>query len=93
MKTCRTKGQAIVGLVNVPVMECFNIIDTNNHDGREHYVTYQEIYEIFCGDKYPTEDEDIKEYNNIKLSEIHRVAALLSLFPYNDVVRWCFMHI
>jgi hypothetical protein len=93
MQTCRTKGQAIVGPVNVPGTKSFNIIDTNNHDGREHYVTYQEIYEMFCDDKYLTEDEDIEEYKNIKLSRIHIVVAHPSLFPYNDVVRWCFMHI
>jgi hypothetical protein len=41
MHTRRKKGQSVVGHVNVPGTKSFNIADTNNHDGKENYATYQ----------------------------------------------------
>jgi hypothetical protein len=48
---------------------------------------------MFHDDKCLTEDEDIEEYMNIKLRGVHIVVAHSSIFPYNDIARWCFTNI
>jgi hypothetical protein len=62
MQTRKEKNQAVVGPSPVPGSYSFNITDTNNHDGRENYARYCDIYDMFQNEKYSSDDEDIDEY-------------------------------
>jgi hypothetical protein len=48
---------------------------------------------MFQNEEYPPDDEDIDKYKNIGKHGIHTMVAHPMLFPYNDVVQWCFTHL
>jgi len=48
---------------------------------RENYKGYHDIYHLFQNKEYPSNDEDIDEYKNIRRSGIHIVASHPVLFP------------
>jgi hypothetical protein len=77
----------------VPSEYSFNITDMSSHDGRENYLRYYEIYDMFQNEKYTSDNEDIDEYKNICKSGIHIVTTHPYIFPYNEVARWCFTHL
>jgi hypothetical protein len=80
MQTRREKNQEVVGPTPVLGTNSFNITDMNNHDGREHYEKYHDIYDMFQNDKYSFDDEDIDEYRNIKQSGIHIITISPNYF-------------
>jgi hypothetical protein len=89
------KGKIQTSGMQVPtsIPDSYNISDTNNHDGMEHYLSYVEILDMFENERFPSDDPDIDTYRNIQKSGIHTVVTHPELFPYNDAARWCFMYL
>jgi hypothetical protein len=67
--------------------------DTNFFDEREHFLRYHEIYHIFQNEEYPSDNEDIDEYQIIGRSGIHTLASRRCSSLYNDIAQWCFTHL
>jgi hypothetical protein len=84
------KGKIQTSRVPIPVSvpKYFNVVDINNHDGMEHYLSYSKILDMFQNEKFPPDDPDIDEYRNILKSDIHMIVARPEFFPYNDISIW-----
>jgi hypothetical protein len=93
MLTRKGKIQTSGAPVPASVPESFNVSDTNNHDGMEHYLSYAEILDMFQNERFPPDDPDINKYRNILKSDIHMIVSHPKLFPYNDTARWCFSYL
>jgi hypothetical protein len=89
------KGKIQIAVVPTLILEqtSLNISNMNIHDGREHYLNYDEIYGLFQNERFPPQDKDINEYKNIHKSEIDIVTSHPNFFPYNDGTLWCFTHV
>jgi hypothetical protein len=75
MLTRKGKLQIHATLVPATVPDSFNISDTNNHDGLEHYLNYYDIFDMFQNEIFLPDDPDSDEYINILKSGIHTVAS------------------
>jgi len=47
MENRREKNKTTTGPTSVPGTYSFKITNTNNHDGRENYAKYHDIYDMF----------------------------------------------
>jgi hypothetical protein len=83
--TRKEKNQDDSRPIPIPGPESLTIIDMSSCNGRKNHARYHEIYNLFQNEEYPTEDEDINEYMNIRKIGIHIVVARPMIFPYNDV--------
>jgi len=93
MLTRKGKIQTSKAPIPTSVPESFNVSETNNHYGVEHYLSYTNILDMFWNERFPPDDPNIDKYKNILKSDIHMIAACPELFPYKETYKWCFSYL
>jgi len=75
MLTRKEKSQTVGTLIPIFILQSYTISHTKSHDGRDHYLNYDNILDMFKRERFPFDDPDIEAYKNIKKREIHTILA------------------